>query len=445
MKDQADVEVLVRCYNEEEWIIRCLSAIEKQSIFPRKVHVINNESTDSSGDRVDLFKQDSKLLINHSLYQNKENIYYPGRCLNKYVNEVTSKYTVFLSAHCIPANSQWLISLLKGIENHDKIIASYGRQIPTSKSDARDARDLLWNFGKEERVNQMDIFFHNANSIIRTNILKEHPFDNSITNIEDRVWAHKILSIDDFSIKYNPKAIVFHEHGIHQSGEIKRANQIISIANNTTDLVEYELPKGNLGCLIPYKASGDKKLDSEKIKKAISIAKELNLSNNNIVCSIEGDEELVKDLNSTSIINREFLLDELDNKRIKGLRNILLSINKTCENSNIYFDDILVMEPDYINRKVITIKRLIEKYYSSSSPIAMISIPIKPHIWKVTRSKSVRLDSYELDRDSQERITLAMRGLGMIFKISQLRKENWIDSDIDFIESKDPIECLPSF
>ncbi len=32
MKIQADIEILIRCYNEEEWIIRCLEAINKQNI-----------------------------------------------------------------------------------------------------------------------------------------------------------------------------------------------------------------------------------------------------------------------------------------------------------------------------------------------------------------------------------------------------------------------------
>ena len=68
----------------------------------------------------------------------------------------------------------------------------------------------------------------------------------------------------------------------------------------------------------------------------------------------------------------------------------------------------------------------------------------KPHIWKVTKSKLIRLDSYELNANFQESITLSMRGLGMIFKIGQLRKENWLDDDIQFVEISNPLECIPT-
>tara|TARA_A100001011_G_scaffold331002_1_gene357161 strand:- start:257 stop:436 length:180 start_codon:yes stop_codon:yes gene_type:complete len=45
---------------------------------------------------------------------------------------VESKYTVFLSAHCVPANEFWLDSLIGSIEKNNKIVAAYGRQIPTN-------------------------------------------------------------------------------------------------------------------------------------------------------------------------------------------------------------------------------------------------------------------------------------------------------------------------
>ena len=73
----------------------------------------------------------------------------------------------------------------------------------------------------------------------------------------------------------------------------------------------------------------------------------------------------------------------------------------------------------------------------------MIKLPIKPHIWKTTQSKTIRLDTYELYKNYQEKIILSMRGLGMIIKISQLRKKDWLDYDIEFVEPESIFECLP--
>jgi len=441
MKKIVDLDILVRCHNEEEWIIRCLEGIEKQKVSPKNVHVIDNESTDSSMKRIRLFKKNSTLSILDSLYINTCSSYFPGKCLNKYIEKVNSKYTVFLSAHCIPANQNWLSELFSCIENDPKVAAAYGRQIPTSKSDARDARDLLWTFGKEERMNKEDIFFHNANSIARTSLLKKYPFNEQLTNIEDRVWANKILSLKKFLIKYNPLSVVFHEHGIHQTGEIQRANQIISIAKQVTDREEFVLPKSNIGCFIPYKTSNNFNSDCRKIKKTLKIAKELGFRSQNIICSVEGDIKVVELLDDPSVFLRKLNKKEINLKR--GLKEILLSMNSNCEDNENFFDEILLLEPNYTSRKIKTIKNLITKFNSSPHNVAMIKFPLKPHIWKVSRYKTIRIDNHELNREEHEEFTLAMRGLGMIFKVSQLRKENWLDENIEFIESKDIIECIP--
>ena len=52
MKKKVDADIIIRCYNEEEWIIRCLEVIENQNIHPNKIFVIDNESNDSSPKRI---------------------------------------------------------------------------------------------------------------------------------------------------------------------------------------------------------------------------------------------------------------------------------------------------------------------------------------------------------------------------------------------------------
>ncbi len=439
MKKKVDADIIIRCYNEEEWIIRCLEVIENQNIHPNKIFVIDNESNDSSPKRIKYYIKKSNLNIIYSLYINQSSKYLPGQCLNQFAKKVDSKYTVMLSAHCIPVHDKWLSNLVKSIDNDENIIASYGRQIPTKKSDARDARDLLWTFGIEEKRTEKDIFFHNANSIIRSKILQKYPFNEEITNIEDRVWAQQILSLNkNFAIKYTPTAEVFHEHGIHQSGKKKRADQIIEIVNKYTDKITYDLPKANLGCFIPFKTSDNIEKDFLKINNSIQIAKEIGFKDCNIVCSVEGNEEFIK------LFNKSVFKRVTNNHESQySMRDILLNINNSCEGRDIFFDDILLLEPNYINRKVSTIKRLIENFYQSPLPIAMIKLPIKPHIWKTTQSKTIRLDTYELYKNYQEKIILSMRGLGMIIKISQLRKKDWLDYDIEFVEPESIFECLP--
>ena len=59
----------------------------------------------------------------------------------------------------------------------------------------------------------------------------EKNFDNTVTNIEDRVWAHNILRLG-FNIIYEPLAKVYHFHGIHQDMDPKRCSNIVKIMEN---------------------------------------------------------------------------------------------------------------------------------------------------------------------------------------------------------------------
>ena len=75
-----------------------------------------------------------------------------------------------------------------------------------------------------------DYFFHNANSAIRSSILKKYPFNEKVTNIEDRLWAKQILdSNQGLKIIYEPSGAVFHHHGLHQNNNKKRLKGVIQI------------------------------------------------------------------------------------------------------------------------------------------------------------------------------------------------------------------------
>ena len=97
----------------------------------------------------------------------------------------------------------------------------YGRQEPLSFTSDADKRDLDIVFGSDKIVQTKGSFFHNANSAIRKSIWKKINFDNKISNIEDRIWAEKIIK-KGFKIIYEPDSSVYHYHGIHQDGNSHR-------------------------------------------------------------------------------------------------------------------------------------------------------------------------------------------------------------------------------
>ena len=129
--------------------------------------------------------------------------FFPGKALNDGIRESIGNYIVCLSAHCIPEDDQWLSNLLKNIKDNPKIAGVYGRQLPLSFTESIDKRDLLIVFGLDRRVQEKDYFFHNANSMIPRKVWDKFPFDEEVTNIEDRIWGKEVIEAG-YKIIYEP-------------------------------------------------------------------------------------------------------------------------------------------------------------------------------------------------------------------------------------------------
>ena len=211
------VSIIIRTKNEAKWINSCLKAVKKQEFDQKKIQIIvlDNNSFDGT---IDIVKKFDVKLIKYN-----PPIYLPGHALNHAVKKAKHEIVVFLSAHCIPTSNKWLKKLINSFE--EETAAVYGKQLPYSFSSFKDKRDLFNQFGLERRVQKKDNFFHNANSAIIKKLLKKYPFENNVEHIEDRIWAKKILK-KKFNIVYEPKASVWHYHGLNHSNEDKRTSGV---------------------------------------------------------------------------------------------------------------------------------------------------------------------------------------------------------------------------
>ena len=217
------VSIIIRSKNEEKWIRLVLKSIRNQTIKNIEIILVDNKSSDNTLKIAKSFGVKKILTINKFL---------PGAALNKGCNEALGKYLVFLSAHCVPENANWLKELISKIDEKKRIIACYGKQIPLRYSSANDVRDLLITFGSEDRIQSEDPFFHNANSCILKKFWKKYKFNSHVTNIEDRLWAKRILKLN-YKIFYNSKASVYHHHGIHHALNTSRSQSTLKVLANT--------------------------------------------------------------------------------------------------------------------------------------------------------------------------------------------------------------------
>ena len=255
------VSIIIRTKYEERWITSCLKAVFKQEYDSFEVIIVDNESTDRT------IKKAKEFPV--EIIKIKE--FYPGKAINDGIRASHGDYIVCLSGHCIPVNNKWLGNLIEDLRV-ENVAGVYGRQEPLSFTSDVDKRDLLTVFGKDKKIQIKDSFFHNANSAFKRKLWEKYPFDENLSNIEDRVWGETIIS-EGYNLIYEPSASVYHWHGINQELNPERAKNIVRILEGlgTIELNSYHQDPENLKILavIPVRGKSRSLNGKSLIEKTI--------------------------------------------------------------------------------------------------------------------------------------------------------------------------------
>lgn len=328
------VSVIVRTKNEEFWIERCLRAIFTQkSQYEVEVVLVDNSSTDATIERAKSVS-DAISIVTLDKYN-------PSVSLNLGIKAATGDYCICISAHCVPADEYWLENLIEPLSDQE-LCAVYGRQIPLLTSNPNDKRDLWLTFGLDDVVQKNDPFIHNANAAYRTKDLLAYPFDEKLTNIEDRSWGQTQINLGN-KIYYKSNAVVYHDHGIHQTGSLSRLRGVIGmmdiIHRNDSDISMYygnpsiyTTPKKALFILVSERYGTS---DAENLKKKYQDIK-LAFEGWEIICfpTTEHIKQQLKDISTLQIRdNRIIHKGKYAKSLLKDLSNLYLEM---CDENNFY-------------------------------------------------------------------------------------------------------------
>jgi len=209
------ITVLIRTYNEEHLLKRCLDALDKQNIEFSTI-VIDSHSIDNT---VKIAKEHNARVIQ----------YYPfsyGGAINAGISIPKTEYVAVLSGHCFIQTNDYFSLMLNHFE-HREVAAVYARQIPSNHSNILDKRNFLMTY---RDVPISNYFFNNAASMIKKAVWKEHKFDESIEACEDLIWAKMVIAAG-YKIIYEPKAIVEHLHEESITTTLERYKKEYSVLN----------------------------------------------------------------------------------------------------------------------------------------------------------------------------------------------------------------------
>lgn len=423
------VSIIIRSRNEERWITACLKAVSKQRFTDYEIILVDNKSTDKTVEKA-VQQFDVKVV--------EIDEYFPGRALNAGIVESVGQYIVMLSAHCIPRDVHWLENLVKNLEEDPagEIAGVYGRQEPMSFTSALDKRDLFITFGLDRRVQIKDSFFHNANSMIRRDVWERMPFDNQVTNIEDRIWAQQVIE-QGYKIIYEPEASVYHYHGIHQGGDEKRCFNIVRILESLkrTELDLFYEHSSRITAIIPIKGEFLQLDGKPLLDYTLRRAFESEYIDDVIVSTDNPDIAVYARQCGAQVpfLRSKEMFDEF-----AGLDKVMQHTIEELEKRRHYADIVVVLKETYPFRPIGLIDDMIKEMLRTGVDTLMPTFSEYRSCFKKDEDGRIsEIDDGFLPREVKSPIFISLAGLGLVTLPKFIREGRQLGDRVGLFEVKD--------
>ncbi len=421
------ISIIIRTKNEERWISQCLKGIEGQKATDYEVILVDNNSTDKTIEKARQFKPSKIINCEHFL---------PGKALNMGIEQSSGDYIVAISGHCIPVNDKWLESLLANFADNS-VAGVYGRQEAMSFTSDYDKRDLALIFGLDRKVQTKDSFFHNANSMIRRDVWNQIRFDDNVTNIEDRVWAQKVLQ-RGYKIVYEPEASVYHYHGIHQNQNSERCANVVRILKDIHSDYDYktiDVDRQNVVALIPVKGPVKRLGGRPLIEYTIERVRESRLIKRIIVST---DNEETARVAKKAGAEVPFMRDESLSREHVDIGKVLEYSLEKIEDLKIYPDLIVSLEITFPFRPKGLLDDMIGQLARHGFDSVVAARRENRAIWKEEDGRIIQLDEGMLPRQFKEPTFIGLKGVGCVTHPEFLRSGNFLGKNIGIYEVNNP-------
>lgn len=240
--------VIIRSFNEAEYIGDTLEAVTDQTFRDFEIILVDSGSTDGT---LEIAEQ----YVDEVTFVDPRNFTF-GYSLNVGCRAATGDYLVFLSAHAIPTDENWLGTMVENLED-ENVAMTYSSQ--TGKGPTKFSEDRLFNElfpPPRSQQTQPPYFANNASSAIKRSLWERHQFDEYLTGHEDIEWAKHFLE-KGYEIVYEPEACIYHIHDESWEQVYRRfereaiADREIGVRETSERWREYaKIPRDMLGDMI---------------------------------------------------------------------------------------------------------------------------------------------------------------------------------------------------
>lgn len=246
-----DVSVIIPTLNAEHEIEDLLATLERQSLRPMEILVVDSASDD---DTVPLVKMHEGIR----LLQIERCDFNHGATRDMALRVTTGDFVCFLTQDALPASDAYLERLVTPMVGDPSIALVSGRQLP--KADARRFEQLVRSFNypdspsvrSKSDLNKCGIktFFasDSCSAYRRTAYLDCGGFEYVNTN-EDMLMAARFVA-SGLKVAYEPGAEVYHSHNLTPSQQFARNRAVGMFLESHSDDLMHASEIGEGGRLV---------------------------------------------------------------------------------------------------------------------------------------------------------------------------------------------------
>lgn len=225
MHDTIDqkISVIILTLNAEENIEKLLADLNRQTVQPCEVIIVDSESKDKTV-QICMAHGASVLPIKRSDFNH-------GGTRNYALRQSKGDYVLFLTHDAIPSDKQLLEKLSLTLSRSDKMAAVYARQLPREDATYMERLVRDYNYPVESHIySSSDIVAHGIKTFFMSDVcamykrsvyLELGGFETDIKTNEDMLYAAKAIN-NGYSIGYEASAYVVHSHNFSLAEQYKR-------------------------------------------------------------------------------------------------------------------------------------------------------------------------------------------------------------------------------
>ena len=196
------ISIVIRAYNEERHIGRLLEGIAQQNLGETEIILVDSGSTDAT---LEIARRYALRVVH---IQPDEFTF--GRSLNRGIAASQGEIIVIASAHVYPVYPDWLERLLAPFSD-PQVALAYGKQRGNATAKFSEGQIFARWYPESSDLQQAHPFCNNANAAIRRSLWQLHPYDESLSGLEDLDWAHWAVG-EGYRLAYVAEAEVIHVH-----------------------------------------------------------------------------------------------------------------------------------------------------------------------------------------------------------------------------------------